>query len=238
MSTETPQPREAFDDDVVLIDDAVETSSEEAQQAPWTPLFRSPAHVGLAAAAVAVAVFTSVHTGAPAGPLGVAAWIALAAPIAVLALIDARVYRLPFVISIPMFLVVTVLSGVASVVNGGITQLGWMGLAAGVPFVISFTAYWFGKMGLGDVPVLAAMGAALSLAGPGAVLGGILYIPAIVGLLIAAVLWARTKLSPVSWPQHGTHNGRVAVPFGVALAFGAIGAMAFYPSFEALLLGL
>ncbi|BDZ52499.1 hypothetical protein GCM10025867_47400 (plasmid) [Frondihabitans sucicola] len=208
MSTETTHSIDEGDEAVILIDEPVQGDVENEPAAPWTPLFRHPSQVALTAAAIVVAIFASVHSGAPAGPLGIAAWVTLAAPVTVLALIDARVYRLPFVISVPMFLVVFALSAVASFIHGGLEQLGWMGVASGVPFAFGFAAWWFGKMGLGDVPVIASIGAALSLAGPGTLLGGLIYIPTAVALLLYLGLWLRTKLSPASWPTHGTFKGK------------------------------
>jgi prepilin peptidase CpaA len=148
------------------------------------------------------------------------------------ALMDARTARIPN----RLVLAGLVLAPAAALAGGGLAGLGAALAAAGIAFVIGFSGFAMGAIGGGDAKFL-MVGAALVglpqlvpfLLAAGA-LGGILAVAAIAWQrrgIEATVMTADLAKSMATLGRNGYRGrlgeeGRLAVPYGVAIAGGAL----------------
>lgn len=203
---------------VRLLDDRDAADQLAAEEVPWGPLFRSGPDVGLMTLATIGALVVAISTGTGHGPLVLVSWITLAIGGGVLAVVDARTMRLPFILTAPLVVTVAAIAVVAAVTSGDpVRDLGWTALGAGVAFAATFALAWSGKLGLGDVPLAVAITLSLGMVGPHAVLAALIVLPGLAAVALAPVYFAYRKL----------RGDLVAVPFGPFLIVGAVAAMAF-----------
>lgn len=170
----------------VLIDDRDVDAAQALAEEPWVPVLLNPYRAAVTAASMVLAVWAILGAGGAGDVLGTVVWCLVGAVGAALAMIDARVRRLPFVITVPLTALTLALVGWRCfATGGGWVDVAWMFATAGIAFGVSATAAWFGKMGAGDVALLTALAPALSIAGPFVVLAGLVVITGLVGLIAA-----------------------------------------------------
>jgi prepilin signal peptidase PulO-like enzyme (type II secretory pathway) len=151
--------------DAVLIDDRDVDAAEDAAEQPWLPVLLHPYRAAVTVASMGLALWAILRSGGSGDSLGTVAWCTVSAIGVALAMIDAQVRRLPFVITAPLTAVTLTLVGWRCFsVGAGWRDLAWMFAATGIAFGVSALAAWFGKMGAGDVVLLTALAPALSVA--------------------------------------------------------------------------
>ena len=160
--------------------------------------------------------------------------IVLAGSLAISLVSDLRSRRIPNLVTLPAFALALLLRGLLG---------GWDGpdgLASGlVGFAIAFVPFvllaWAGGMGMGDVKLVAVVGACV---GSERILFALLCIALVGGLQgLLALLWTGTlRRTALSFARalrltrsEAPAGGRVTVPYGVAIAFGTAWAMVWQP---------
>lgn len=146
------------------------------------------------------------------------AWLlggVLAVSLSVSVVTDLRSRRIPNLVTLPAFAAALLLR---------LALGGWDAAADGllgalIAFAPFFALAWAGGMGMGDVKLVAAVGACV---GAERILWALFCIALVGGLQgLAALLWSGTS--------GRTKRGRVTVPYGVAIALGTAWAMAWRP---------
>jgi len=206
----------ASSEEVKLLDDREEDERLASQATPWEPLFRSPIAVLAMTLGGAVGLGCAISSGGPGSVPGAAAWIILSVLLAVLAVIDVRTLRLPFVFTGPLAACMAVLAVAHRLGDADVAaSLGFGAAGAGLTFTVSLALAWWGRLGPGDIPLAVAITLALSLAGGPVAIAALIFFPGIVAAaLIPAYLLSRLLGRAVG-----------PVPFGPFLAAGALLAM-------------
>lgn len=172
-----------------------------------------------------LAALTAVVCAALAGAVGprpeLAVWLLLTPALVLLALVDARVRRLPDVLTLPLPVVAVAVLGLASLLPGTVGD--WLdavlgGLALGGVYLVLFLIHPSG-MGLGDVKLAPTLGVALGWYG-----WEVLFLGTFVGFLTGA-------LYAVALLVTGRADRKTGLPLGPfmvlgAFAGGAIGGIA------------
>ncbi|RVU16515.1 prepilin peptidase [Streptomyces antnestii] len=141
-----------------------------------------------------------------------AAWLLLAPPGVLLAVVDARVRRLPDVLTLPLAVAAPTLLGLASLLPepGGHWSAALLGaLLLGGGYLVLFLIHPQG-LGFGDVKLAVGLGAVLGWYG-----WGVAFIGTFAGFLFAALYGAGLVLARRA-------GRRTAIPFGPFLLAGAL----------------
>jgi prepilin peptidase CpaA len=161
------------------------------------------------------------------------------------ALSDVRTAKIPN----RLVLAGLVLAPLAALFAGGLPALGFALIAAGVAFLIGFTGFALGAIGGGDAKFLMVGAALVGLPSllpyllAAAVFGGILAMGTVLWqrqVIEATVMTRDLAKSMVTLGRRGHRGrlgeeGRLAVPYGVAIAAGAL--VVHFTSFAEWLLG-
>lgn len=140
------------------------------------------------------------------------AWLLLVPPAVLLAVVDARVKRLPDVLTLPLASAAPVLLGLAALLPepGGDWPTALLGaVALGGGYLVLFLIHPQG-MGFGDVKLAVGLGAVLGWYG-----WGLLFIGTFAGFLFAALYGAGLVIARRA-------GRRTAIPFGPFLLAGAL----------------